>query len=370
MGKNKLYAVLVGLLFVCQVVGAQDEATSMSLLFGGDIMCHDTQLAAAYNATTHSYDFSASFSMVSELVASADLAFANLETVLGSAPYRGYPDFSSPEALAVAIKECGFDVLVTANNHSADRGKRGIVRTNRTLDSLGIMRTGTFADTADYRQNHPLLIERNGISMAVLNYTYGINSPRYPKSTVVNVIDTTLIKMDLLHAKRFNPDFVVVFLHWGEEYLTTPTTSQQKLTKWLADNGVQLIVGSHPHVLQRMEWHVSDSKNYAVAYSLGNFLSGQRTAPRDGGALLKVEVTKKNGVTQLTNVQYALTYVHYPKIDGVRRFMVVPVTNAENGTECPGGMGWGRLSTFAEQSRLLMRKNVNVSEMVLQKSPE
>jgi poly-gamma-glutamate capsule biosynthesis protein CapA/YwtB (metallophosphatase superfamily) len=351
MGKNKLYATLVGLLFVYQVVLAQDEASSISLLFGGDIMCHDTQLAAAYNATTQSYDFSDSFGMVSELVSSVDIAFANLETVLGSAPYRGYPDFSSPEALAVAIKECGFDVLVTANNHSADRGKRGIVRTNRTLDSIGLLRTGTFSDTADYSKNHPLLIERNGISLAVLNYTYGINSPRYPKSTIVNVIDTTLMKMDLLYAKHFKPDLVVVFLHWGEEYLSTPTISQQRLTKWLAENGVQLVIGSHPHVLQRMEWHVGESNNYAVAYSLGNFLSGQRTAPRDGGALLKVEVTKKNGVAQLTNVQYALTYVHYPKIDGVRHFMVVPVANAESGIECPGGMGWGRLSTFAGQAR-------------------
>lgn len=365
MFKNLIFFV-VAMMVVCVGMAARAQAPTqrLTLLFAGDIMVHDTQLPPCYDVKTNRYDFTESFGLIQPLISGADIAFANLETTLGGPPYRGYPDFSSPDELAVAIKECGFDVLVTANNHSCDRGGKGMARTNRVLDSLAIRHTGTFADSVDFRTNHPLWVEQNGISLMVLNYTYGINGTKFPKKAIVNLIDTALIKMDLLMVKEHNPDAVIVYLHWGEEYSEQPSVSQQKLAKWLSQNGVDMIIGSHPHVLQRMEWHNQAPTNYVVAYSLGNFLSGQRTAPRDGAAVLEVELTKQNGVASITNANYSLTYVHYPRINGIRHFKTVPVALAEKGVEAPEGTGWGKLHIFAAHARTVLKGNKNVAESV------
>ena len=159
------------ILFISWQAHGQDT-TRLSLLFVGDIMQHDSNIAAAYNPVTGKYDYSACFEYVAPILKSADLAIGNLELTLAGKPYKGYPQFSAPNELAYELKQVGFDVLVTANNHSVDRGKKGIERTIDVLDTLSMIHTGTFKDSAARANTYPLLIDKNGFRLSLLNYTY------------------------------------------------------------------------------------------------------------------------------------------------------------------------------------------------------
>ena len=178
-------------------------------------MGHDSQIASAYNAATKSYDYTSCFQYIKPYIESADLAIGNLEVTLAGPPYKGYPQFSSPDELAVTLRNIGFDALVTANNHSVDRGKQGIIRTIDVLDSLKIPHTGTFKDSAERAASYPLMLYKHGFSIALLNYTYGTNGIPVRKPNIVNPLDTALIRRDLLRAKESKPDVIIVFTHWG-----------------------------------------------------------------------------------------------------------------------------------------------------------
>ncbi len=342
---------------------AQDT-TRLSLLFAGDVMGHDSQIAAAYNASTNSYDYSACFQFLKPYIASADLAIANLEVTLGGVPYKGYPAFSSPDALALALQDVGFDALVTANNHSCDRGKRGIERTIDMLDSFKITHTGTFVDEASRLNDYPLIIEKNGFKLALLNYTYGTNGIAVPKPTIVNLIDTVQIRKDIAQAKQAKPDYIIAFMHWGSEYQSQPNVYQQSITKYLFDKGVELVIGAHPHVLQPM--HFNKEKQQVVVYSLGNFVSGQRDRYKNGGAMVRIDLSKIRNDSTITksidSVNYILQYVHR---DAQKKYVVLPVPDFEKDTTGFIKDEAGKLAfkTFAEDSRLLFDKyNTNVKE--------
>ncbi|HMR58129.1 MAG TPA: CapA family protein, partial [Cyclobacteriaceae bacterium] len=187
------FKLIVVLFCLSKVISAQDT-TRLSLFFAGDIMQHDSNIAAAYNPVTKKYDYSACFEYVAPIIRSADLAIGNLELTLAGAPYKGYPQFSAPDALATELKKSGFDVLVTANNHSLDRRRKGLERTLKVLDSLQIIHTGTFNDSSARAQTYPLIIEKNGFKLSLLNYTYGTNGIPVTKPNIVNLIDTIQIK--------------------------------------------------------------------------------------------------------------------------------------------------------------------------------
>ncbi|PZX20674.1 poly-gamma-glutamate synthesis protein (capsule biosynthesis protein) [Breznakibacter xylanolyticus] len=338
----------------------------ITLLFAGDVMMHDSQLAAAKQPNADAYNFEPAFALIKPLIEKYDLAFANLETTLGIKPYKGYPNFSSPPQLAVELQRTGFDVLVTANNHSVDKLGKGIDKTIEVLDSLGIPHTGTFINPAVRDTTYPLLIEHNGFRLALLNYTYGTNGIAIPAPRVVNLIDTLQIQADIDKAIKLAPDMVIAMMHWGDEYKESPNTVQQKLATMMTQRGVNLVIGSHPHVLQPMTWTRDSIQNHLVVYSLGNFISGQRTIPRDGAAVVGVELTKTLNNCEISDVHYHLTYVHYPVIGGIRHFMVVPVSLVETTPEmpAPGGAGWGRLWNYAVGARAVMKKNINVPEKI------
>jgi poly-gamma-glutamate synthesis protein (capsule biosynthesis protein) len=301
-------------LFIFQLVGyalAAQDTTRISLLFVGDIMQHDSNIAAAYNSTDKKYDYSACFEYAAPILRSADLTIGNLELTLAGAPYKGYPQFSAPDALAVQLKRLGFDVLVTANNHSLDRRKKGVERTIRVLDSLQIQHTGTFRDSAERASIYPLQIEKNGFRFSLLNYTYGTNGIPVTKPNIVNLIDTAAIKIDLAKAKAQQTDAIIVFMHWGAEYQSLPNAEQKKLAALCFREGAKLVMGAHPHVLQPMVWNQKDDQ--LIAYSLGNFISGQRPRYRDGGAMLWVDLHKitKDSIstTTISNAEYELEWV-------------------------------------------------------------
>ena len=273
---------------------------SCSILFAGDMMQHRSQIESASRGQGFSYDDC--FEAVKGIVSAADIAVCNLEVTLGGAPYTGYPAFSAPDEFAKAITDAGFDIMLTANNHCLDRGRKGLVRTLDVLDSLGIKHLGTYRNQAERDSLYPLIVESDGIRLALLDYTYGVNAERIPSECVVNFIDTLQMAKDINKARAMNAACVIVCLHWGDEYHIVPNNFQKKLAAWLVRNGADHIVGSHPHVIQPTEivpGPDGGSPRHLVAYSLGNLISGMSAPNTDTGTLLEMRLRRYLSVTWL-----------------------------------------------------------------------
>lgn len=357
-------SIIFFLLVNAALNGVAQDTTRLSLLFVGDIMQHDSQIRAA-KLESGGYDYSECFEFVKPLIEKADVAIGNLELTLAGPPYKGYPQFSAPDELASALKESGFDILVTANNHSLDRRKQGLERTIDVLDSLSIPHTGTFRDSLERARLYPLVVEKNGFKFSLLNYTYGTNGIPITKPNVINLIDTTQIKTDLEKAKAQRTDFIVVFMHWGLEYQDVPSKVQRSLADLCLKNGAQLVIGSHPHVLQQFEW--DQDSNTVVAYSLGNFVSGQQSRYRDGGAMLWVEMEKitesdSSSNVVIKDVAHDLAWV-YRNFETPKKYFILPVREFESDSIIMGKASRDLLKVFAEDARkLLSSKNKNVIE--------
>lgn len=303
----------------------------------GDIMCHTPQIRDAYTSKGQ-LDFSHMFDFVKPIISESDLAIGNLETVLAGTnkKFSGYPLFNSPDEFVDAIRGAGFDVLITANNHCLDRGFYGLKRTIKILDSLGIQHCGTYISKEDSEK--PLIVEIKGIKLAILSYTYGTNgiSPPSGKEFCVSYIDTLKIFFDIHKAKNLNPDKIIVYLHWGNEYQRFPDSFQIILANFLFNNGVDLIFGSHPHVIQPAQFKlVKDSneseKKVFVIYSLGNFISNQRDKFTDSGVIVHLSLIKDHSTnkTMIDTVLFTPTYVS--KIGG--RFRIIPIIETLKGIE-------------------------------------
>ena len=258
------------------------------LLFAGDAMCHFPQIPAAQQSDG-SFDFKGTFAPIKPYFDSADVAVVNLETTISpDGYYSGYPAFSSPKEYAEALAWVGADIVLLANNHCCDRGARGIRSTISTLEQLGLPHTGVYVNEEDYRQNNILRFVKNGVRFALVNYTYGTNGIPVPQSCMVNLIDTVRIAADLEQA-RVDADCVVACMHWGEEYRHQPSREQRGLAEFLHRHGVDIVVGSHPHVVQPA---VSNGERVTI-YSLGNLVSNQRRRYCDGGIIAEIEVEKR-----------------------------------------------------------------------------
>ena len=326
MRKSGLFLIFSFLSF--QVFYAQQEVEkSIKLLFLGDIMGHGPQIKTAYNPLTKTYEYNPNFQYIQNILSDADFTLGNIEVTLGVKPYSGYPSFSSPPELASAAQRAGIDVLVTANNHSCDKRKKGVEKTIAVLDNLKIAHTGTFLNQAEKDSLNPLILEKNNFKIAILNYTYGTNGIPATYPNIVNLLDKKTIIKDILQAKNKNPDQIIAFVHWGFQYKDLPNQEQKDWFQFFKDNGVSIVIGSHPHVVQAMEWN--KEQNSLVVYSLGNFISNQRTFPRDGGALFELTLTKKEGKTTITDANYQLIWVYKQEIATYTEYYVLPVNEFE-----------------------------------------
>ncbi len=299
---------------LCDSVAA--EPSRLTLLFVGDLMQHITQIKAAA-CDDGTYDYADCFRRVRDEIRRADVAVANLEVTLGGKPYRGYPLFSAPDEYLMAIRDAGFDVLLTANNHALDRGARGLQRTIHMLDSLGLQQAGTYVDSLARTRRYPLMITQNGWRVALLNYTYGTNGLTVCSSQVVNYIDRDVMARDIAAAKAMHPDVVIACMHWGDEYRLLPNAEQRELADWLLSQGVHHIVGAHPHVVQPLEVRTDSltGEKHVVAYSLGNFLSNMSRQDTDGGLMLRMTL-EKDSCVRLLHSDYLLTWVSRPDVSG------------------------------------------------------
>ena len=297
---------------------------SLRIVFAGDVMGHDSQINAAYIDSSDSYDYRSCFSYLKPYLQQADIAVANLEVTLAGPPYKGYPRFSSPDALLDGLMKAGFNVLVNANNHALDRGSEGLERTQEVAGRKGMILTGSFISSGHREQTYPLILEKNDIMLAMLNYTYGTNGLQADTPNIVNYIDTLMIQRDIEKVKLVEPDFVIASVHWGKEYQRREDTLQRELAGFLFRQGVNVIIGSHPHVIQPVEYTQADTGfHQLVVYSLGNFISNQRDRYRDGGIIFGIELEKTDR-TRITGFDYLPVWVHKPLQGNKRKFQLIP----------------------------------------------
>ncbi|MBR5687802.1 MAG: CapA family protein [Prevotella sp.] len=297
----------------------------VTLLFAGDLMQHDGQIKAA-RTSDGKYDYEDVFKRVKPEISEADIAIANFEVTLGGPPFRGYPQFCAPDEYLYASIDAGFDVLLTANNHCVDTRDRGLRRTIDMMDSLGVKHLGTYKNAAEREKYYPFFMEYDGIRICLLNFTYGTNGIPVPAPFVVNMQDTTEIAADLKIAKSFNPDVIIAFPHWGIEYVQQPNREQRNLVDWMLRNGVDHVIAGHPHVIQPFEVVNRDGKDHLVVYSLGNYVSNMTKINTDGGAMVRMTLTKQNGKTEMTDCDYSLVWVSRPATSGRKNFRIYPVT--------------------------------------------
>lgn len=305
--------------------------TTINMAFTGDIMCHNTIYNDAYNSSSSSYDFSYIFDNVKFYLQTADITIGNLETTFAGSKkgYSSYPRFNTPESLADTLKKLGFDVLSTANNHCYDSNYAGIESTIDYLDQADISHTGTYKSEED--QNKILIKNVKGINIAFLSFTYGTNGITVPqdKAYSVNLIDKELIKKQIDLAKAKNPDLISVSMHWGVEYQTKPNTEQKELADFLFQNGVDLIIGNHPHVLQPMEKRtitLSDgsTKDGFIVYSLGNFLADQNKTYTRDTAILNLKITKsKDKKITIDSASYTPVYIYKNTALKTKKFKLI-----------------------------------------------
>ena len=295
----------------------------------GDNLIHNSVLKSG-RINDSTYNFNRLFEVMKNDFQEADIAIINQETILGGSfrPYDGYPNFNSPFELGDAIIEAGFDVVLHASNHTLDIGVQGVRncieywKKHREITCLGINENQDERETVK-------IIEKNGIKFALLNYTYGLNGHIVPKdkSYLVNLIDTALIINDLRKAEQL-ADFTIVFPHWGEEYVYNPNKNQRQLAKLMTENGADLIIGTHSHVLQSIEWIECDNGNKALCYySLGNYTSGQLAAPRVLGGMAKITVAYDNDSVYIENAGIVPTITHYEWIKGTSMHKTYRLSN-------------------------------------------
>ncbi len=332
------------------------DTSRLVLLFAGDIMGHDKQIEGAYNSESGKYNYESTFRYISDFISSADIAIGNLEVTLAGPAYKGYPQFSSPDELAIQAKAAGFDVLINANNHALDRGIGGFNRTLNILDSLQILRAGTYRDTTERDKFHPLIIEKNSIRLAILNYTYGTNGLKIKAPYIINRINKVQIKEDIEKAKLASVDYTLVCIHWGKEYERDENSQQTELAKYIFEMGADAIIGSHPHVVQPIKFLTlpGDSlNNFPVVYSLGNFVSNQRSQYKDGGIVAELHITKIANKTSLDSLLYLPYWVWREDHNEEKStFYVLPVARYESDTSLiltPGDIY--RLNRFAKDTR-------------------
>lgn len=331
MRKQHIIAVILS--FSLAVSVAQERR--VTLLFAGDAMMHTPQVYAA--KTDSGYNFHSVFHHIKDQITAADISGVNLETTFGGTPYSGYPTFSSPKEYATALQEAGFNVFFTANNHALDNGQKGLEQTIQTIRDLGAKQTGTFINQEQRNLLYPMMIVKNGIRIALLNYTYGINGLKVTPPNSVNLIDTLLMKKDIAAANLFKPDIIIANMHWGHEYHTKPSARQKSLAQFLFRNNVRIIIGHHPHVVQPLETYYTPNSNdsivHAVYYSLGNFVSNQRKHKRDGGMLAHIVLSKSHNNAPLTieKADYSLVWIHKYFERGKPVFRILPVQKDTTG---------------------------------------
>lgn len=344
--RKKLTFFLLSFTFIA--LSAQKR--EVSFLFAGDAMQHKSQLDAA-KTTDGIYDYSKYFTHLQKEIEDIDIAVVNLEVTLPGKNYTGYPCFGAPDSFAQALKEAGFDIFLTANNHCLDKGKKGLERTIEVLDSMKVKHTGTFVNEEKRDLYYPLMMIKNGIRIAMLNYTYGMNGFTVTFPNIVNEINKKQIQKDINLAKQMKADIIIANMHWGDEYKLYPNKSQKDMANFLIENGVRLVIGGHPHVVQPIDIRKNEEGiESVIVYSMGNFISGMKPVDTMGGLMAKINISKEGDApVKIDTCNYSLVWVHKLMKNKIPyHFELIPVSlfDSQTGKEYMGDESYNRMQLF------------------------
>ena len=346
--------------------------TTFTMTAIGDVLCHNTQYWDAYNKDTDTYDFSYVFEDIKHYFEATDLSIGNLETSFAGKErgYSNYPTFNSPDALAYDLKEMGLDIITTAGNHCLDMGFSGLSKTIDVLDDTGLKHLGTYKTLEE--RDQVFITDVKGIKIAFINYTYGTNGIPVPsdKEFCVNLIDKDLIKKDLKSAKSQNVDMIVACMHWGTEYRTTANEEQEELADFLFQNGVDIILGNHPHVLEPMEKRTvtledGTTKDGFVIYACGNFICDQNAENTRNSIILNLTITKHSDEKiTIDKADYVPIYMYKGSSSKLKRMKVLDIEQSisdyENGIDTSIGQStYNDLKNQLKKIHKIVGKEIN-----------
>ena len=304
------------------------KTTKVSMAMVGDALIHGTvYLTANRYANYNGYDFKPMLKYTKELIQDYDLAYYNQETILGGTELglSTYPLFNSPYEVGDAFIDAGFNLVSLATNHTLDKGERGILNSRAYWNKQeNVVAAGSYSSNEE--RDKIIVSEKNGLTYAFLSYTTYTNGLIVPKGKeyLVNVYDKEKVKKDV-EAYKDKVDVIMVAMHWGTEYVSYPTTAQKEIANYLASLGVNLIIGTHPHVIEPIEY-IDDT---LVIYSLGNFVSSQVGVERLTGLMASLDIIKEeyHGETKITfdNIEGTLLYT-----DRNNGFIVYPYHKLTN----------------------------------------
>lgn len=320
----------------------EDAVTTATLSAVGDIMVYDSQIEDAMQANG-TYDFSHCFADVAQYLSASDLTVGNLEANFCGGDYSGYPDFNAPEALAANLAEIGFDILQTANTYSIQNGLAGLTSTIKYITDAGMNAVGTYYAESEKEDNAGVLIkEVNGIKFAFIAYTKGVNNMYLPTGSEYCVdvlykdyysnysqIDTNAILESIDAARAAEADVIIAMVHWGSEYDLEPSSSQETIAELMFTNGVDVILGSHTHIVGGMQTRKvttidGEEKEVFLAYSLGNFISNMTADYTQDSVILNLEFTKSSdGNTTISKAEYIPVYIADNGEDAEERYVLL-----------------------------------------------
>ena len=275
----------------------------------GDILCENSILEDAYDKGTQNYDFTSMFKNMSTFFADSDITVGTMETNYTDNKYSGYGQRNSPISFAEALKNIGIDLVSISTNHSLDYGIEGLQETKRALEGIGYDVVGD-----NLGESRVKIKTIKNTKIAFLSYTYGFenqNSKTKDELDSANIYNSEIAKQDLEYAKE-NADYSIIIMHWGDAYSTKPNKEQQNIAKFLVENGADMILGNHASAVQKMEVMQSpEGKNVLVAYSLGNYISGETMDISKIELVLNIELRKsgETGEVVLSKVDYTPIYV-------------------------------------------------------------
>lgn len=321
-------------------------ATSVTISAVGDIMAHQGNLNNAYSPKTGTYDFTGFLEYVKPYLSKADLTIGNFETVTAGPKtgYTSYPSFNTPDAILTALSGGGFDILSTANNHSLDRGIAGLSRTIQMINKNNMINVGSSTNGS----NKYVIKEVNGIKLGILAYSGMYNGldrklSTEQKNTYISPINEQQIQKDIKAAKDAEADAVIVIVHWGTEYQREPNSTQKALAKKIISWGADIILGSHPHVIQKSEIIKVNGQNKYIIYSMGNFISGYRRVDKanrpnkvftEDGVIVNLQLEKApdKGII-IKDVDYVPTWVDKYYVNNRPVFKIIPIPDIDNLSE-------------------------------------
>lgn len=292
----------------------QDEIqkTTVTIKAVGDNLMH----SPVYNScrTEDGFNFDGLYENIAPYIKDADIAAINQETIFvdETQTFSGYPSFGSPSQVGDSIEKAGFNLITHATNHTFDRGYSAVMHTIDFWKKYGHIAVLGINET-EAHSNKVEIYKKGDLKISLLNFTYGLNGYTLPedKPYLVNILDRGERNAELIKKAEGLADITVAFLHFGTEYTHTPTDEQKRDVEFLVQNGVDVIIGTHPHVIQPVCVHTSENGNRAVVfYSLGNFLSNQSGTDKILGGMAEVTITKENGVAKVAHYEMLPTVTH------------------------------------------------------------